>query len=71
MTIYEVSCVKTHLNDEFGINAFNDGKLVKSVDRITDCKEDMEHLADLCNNLEIELCHLDDIIEDYLTDFCI
>jgi len=23
----------------------------------------------MCNELELELCQLDDIIEDYLTDF--
>ena len=57
------------LNDEFGIDAFNDGNLVKSVYGITDIKTDAEKLVNLFNELEIELCHFDDIIEDYLTDF--
>ena len=57
------------LNDEFGIDAFNDGNLVKSVYGITDLSEDAERLMKLLNELNIELCHFEDIIEDYLTDF--
>ena len=57
------------LNDEFGIDAFNDGNLVKSVYGITDLTEDAERLMKLLNELSIELCHFEDIIEDYLTDF--
>ena len=57
------------LNDEFGIDAFNDGNLVKSVCGITDLTEDAERLMKLLNELSIELCHFEDIIEDYLTDF--
>ena len=57
------------LNDEFGIDAFNDGNLVKSVYGITDLTEDAERLMKLLNELNIELCHFEDIIEDYLTDF--
>ena len=30
---------------------------------------EMTELVEMCNELELELCQLDDIIEDYLTDF--
>ena len=43
----------------FGISAFCGKKLIKSVSGI----------SEMCNELELELCQLDDIIEDYLTDF--
>lgn len=65
MIFYQIN----RLNDEFGIDAFNDGNLVKSVYGITDLTEDAERLMKLLNELSIELCHFEDIIEDYLTDF--
>lgn len=65
MIFYQIN----RLNDEFGIDAFNDGNLVKSVYGITDLTEDAERLMKLLNELNIELCHFEDIIEDYLTDF--
>lgn len=58
-----------HNDDEYGIDAFDDGKLVENICGITDIKADAEKLVNLFNELEIELCHFDDIIEDYLTDF--
>lgn len=58
-----------HHSDEYGIDAFDDNNLVKTVCGITDIKTDAEKLVNLFNELEIELCHFDDIIEDYLTDF--
>ncbi len=69
MIIYKLSCINCQNKDEFGINAFENGMLVKSVERITENKTDMEKLVDMCNELKIELCHLDYVIEDYLTDF--
>lgn len=56
-------------SDEYGVDAFDDNILVKSVCGITDIKSDAEKLVNLFNELEIELCHFEDIIEDYLTDF--
>ena len=49
----------------FGISAFCGKKLIKSVSGISERTE----LVEMCNELELELCQLDDIIEDYLTDF--
>ena len=56
-------------NEEFGIDVFDDGKKIKSVCGITNLKTDAEKLVNLFNELNIELCHFEDIIEDYLTDF--
>ena len=56
-------------NNYYGIDVFDDGNLIKSTCGITDVKTDAEKLVKLFNELEIELCHFEDIIEDYLTDF--
>ena len=69
MVIYKVNCIKNDTHEEYGINAFEDGLLKKSVEGITDVYGDTAQLSDMCNELELEICHLDDVIEDYLTDF--
>ncbi|MCD8026413.1 MAG: DUF6514 family protein [Clostridiales bacterium] len=55
----------------YGIDVFDNTALIKSIDNFTDSKSDAEKIADLCNELQVEPCHLEDIIEDYLTDFII
>lgn len=69
MVTYKINYFKNDTHSEFGIDAFEDGLLIKSVGGITDVFSDITRLRDMCNELEIEICHLDDIIEDYLTDF--
>ncbi len=39
------------------------------VPQITSSRADIEALAALLNGLEVEPCHFEDVIEDYLTDF--
>lgn len=68
---YSINNTQRHSHCEFGIDVFNEGQLLKSITSITENKNDIENIVAMCNELEIELCHLDDIIEDYLTDFCI
>lgn len=69
MIIYKTNHFKDESNEEFGIDVFENGKKIKTVCGITDIKTDVEKLVSLFNELDIELCHFDDIIEDYLTDF--
>ena len=71
MIEYKFNCIKYCSGNEYGIDIFSQGKLVKSIDRITKNYNDIILLVNMCNELEIELCHIDDIVEDYLTDFCI
>lgn len=71
MLEYKSKCVECCSDNQYGIDVFEDGMLVRSVSEITENRSDIEKLADLCNEMKIELCHLDDIIEDYLTDFCV
>lgn len=53
----------------YGIDIFRKSTLIKSVTSITDNYSDIIKLADMCNELKIELCHFDDILEDYFTDY--
>ena len=71
MIEYKFNCIKYCSENEYCIDIFSQGKLVKSIDRITKNYNDIILLVNMCNELEIELCHIDDIVEDYLTDFCI
>ena len=55
----------------YGVALFVGGVMTKSAPCISGRRSDMEQLAELLNGLEIEPCHFEDIIEDYLTDFTI
>lgn len=55
----------------YGISALKDKTPVKSISGIFTKKADAQAVADLLNGLEVELCHMEDIIEDYLTDFSV
>lgn len=68
---YSINLNKNNTHLEFGIDVFKDKKIIKSIHSISENKEDIEKIVSLCNELDIEMCHLDDIIEDYLTDFSI
>lgn len=71
MLLYEYACKESNSETLYGINVFENGILVYSIEEITGSRSDILRLTNLCNELNIELCHLDDIVEDYLTDFCI
>lgn len=71
MIEYKFNCIKYCSGNGYGIDVFSKGKLVKSIGGITNNYNDIILLENMCNELEIELCHIDDIVEDYLTDFCV
>ncbi len=56
---------------EYGIVLLENGAEVMRVPKICDSRRDIEALAALLNELQIEPCHFEDIIEDYLTDFSV
>ena len=55
---------------EYGL-AFCGAEERLEVPLLTACREDIEALAALLNELEVEPCHFEDVIEDYLTDFTV
>lgn len=68
---YGINQNKNNSHLEFGIDVFDEGILIKSIPSISEDKKEIEKILSVCYELDIELCHLDDVIEDYLTDFSI
>lgn len=71
MIEYRINCIEYCSENNYGIDVFEKGKLIKSIDKITKNYNDIILLVNMCNEIELELCHIDDIVEDYLTDFCV
>lgn len=71
MLKYKLNCVKSCTDSCYGLDVFENETLVRSVREITGSYSDIIEIANMCNELKIELFHFDDIIEDYLTDFCV
>ncbi len=69
MISYIINSTEKNCGKKYGIDVLLDGNLIKSVEDITDKLDDIKNLVSICNELDISLCHIDDIIEDYLTDF--
>jgi hypothetical protein len=73
---YGVTEEKYYLGNSFriayGIAAYADTDLdgtatiVASVHDVTDDKDRLCDLVDLCNSLELSVCHLYDVVEDFL-----
>lgn len=71
MSVYGI-CAHTH-NDktEYGIVLLSENTVQRSVPCLTDNKDDIEALVRILNELEVEPCHFEDVVEDYLTDFSV
>lgn len=57
----------------YGIAAYADAEdgtatIVASIHDVTADKQALSELVETCNRLELSLLHLDDVIEDFLTD---
>lgn len=55
----------------YGVALCADGATLKEAPALTGCRSSAEALVGLLNELAVEPCHFEDIIEDYLTDFTI
>ena len=69
----EVYSLDTERRVSYGIAAYADAEdgtatIVASVHDITADRHALSELVELCNRLELSLLHLDDVIEDFLTD---
>lgn len=74
---YGVTEEKYSLGDSsrisYGIAAYADADIdgtatvVASVNDITDDRERLSQFVELCNQLQLSLCHLLDAVEDFLT----
>ena len=69
MTEYVVTEDENSPPGGYGIAAFIGKAPVKNIPGVFVSRADAEAAADLLNGLGVELCHMEDNIEDYLTDF--
>ena len=71
--VQELYAVETEHRISYGIVAYanmsEDGTttIVASVRDISSDKHQVEELINLCNHLQLSLLHLDDVIEDFLS----
>ena len=71
--VQELYAVETEHRISYGIAAYanmsEDGTatIVASVRDISSDKHQVEELVNLCNHLQLSLLHLDDVIEDFLS----
>ena len=54
---------------EYGIMLVDQGIPLISIPQISDNKNDICRLTELLNELQVEPCHFENVVEDYLTDF--
>lgn len=70
----EVYSLDTERRVSYGIAAYADVRedgtatIVASVHDLTADRQALSELVALCNRLNLSLLHLDDVIEDFLTD---
>ena len=57
--------------EAYGIVLIADGRIIAVIPDISDNKDEVESLTRLLNELKVEPCHFEDVVEDYLTDFTI
>ncbi len=67
--VYKLTENDDGTSPSYGVALYMSGGAVRRIDCVSDCRRDVEELAELLNSLEIEPCHFEDVIEDYLTDF--
>ena len=71
MKSYRIIEEKGATRAEYGIILLENGTEAMRVPKISENRRDIEKLAALLNELQIEPCHFEDVVEDYLTDFSV
>ena len=69
MLQFRINISLNNNNSSYVINVTDGEQTVRQYADITDNFSELNKLCELCNSLDIEECHIDDIIEDFLTDF--
>ncbi len=69
MLLFKINVSFNKNNASFGIDVLKGKQTIRTFPGISDSSDELEKLITLCNSLDIEECHIDDIIEDFLTDF--
>jgi len=67
---YEINETDLVVSEEsvisYGISCIEGEKLVSKVQDLSPNKAEIEKLVNLCNELKLEPCHLNDIAEDFI-----
>ena len=71
MLQYEISVRVFQNRTEYGIVLKENGKPLKHLPQLSEDGDAVCELAALLNELAVEPCHFEDVVEDYLTDFTI
>ncbi len=71
MTEYKLNKKVVDCLTEYGIDIIIDNLIIGSIESISENRLDIVALVEMCNELKIEPCQIDYVIEDYLTDFCL
>ncbi len=68
---YRVTGDSSEETSGYGIALFCRGELQKHLPCISENRADIDALAAMLNELGVEACHFEDVVEDYLTDFSV
>lgn len=71
MAKYELTQSKDPHGFIYGIKILTKDLRVVTYENISNQKNELEQLVNLCNDLDVDLCHIEDILDDFMTDFCI
>lgn len=71
MTHYKLIKNKDTHGFDYGITVLTKDSHTVEYPNISDRKNELEQLVNLCNNLEVEHCHFEEILDDFLTNFSI
>lgn len=69
MLLLRINTYSNNANITYGIDVIDKERTVRQYANLSDNAEEINKLVILCNSLDIEECHIDDIVEDFLTDF--
>lgn len=68
----QYTVIKNHMQnaigtyDSFGMAVSDNGLIIKVFEDLTFIKDEIDALVDLCNNEQVELVHIDDVVENFL-----
>ena len=69
MLLFRINTYLNNAHTSYGIDVIDREQIIRQYTNLSDNLEEITKLASLCNSLDIEERHIDDIVEDFLTDF--
>ncbi|HCA04689.1 MAG TPA: hypothetical protein DEO32_02195 [Ruminococcaceae bacterium] len=69
MTEYVITEENEHGSACYGVSARQDNNEIMTIPGVFETIGEAERAVGLLNGLRVDICHFEDVIEDYLTDF--